>query len=774
MTLNDIMHRLTRTTAKSRDRDRASLLAELVTRFAIGFILSGASILSGLSPFAAAFAASSGAGIVGLVTMLGVSIGYFLFWPFLPALRYVSVTLIVVATSAVFRYTEVYRSRWFMPMVSGVLSVFIGFIVCSDGGWTLPEAILIASDAVLCLGCTYFYKTALSPWSGQLNFEGEVVHTVSVLILLATALVSLAGLKLFGVLSVGRCAAALVVFLAAYKGGAGTGSVTGLAVGLAMDASGAAAPMFSAAFGVAGLVAGIFSKRSRFLFTLAFIIVDAAAAAMALHSAAVPSILYEVFAASVIFMLLPPSLLARLGAFLPERAQNGGAIRAREYTRRRVEQASFAFRDLHDASRTLLEQSRETDNSAVVFDRAADAVCRRCNSASRCWQEGYNATVDVMNNLTPVILRRGRLEKGDFPDYFADECENLDAFISAVNYELRSYLYRRRLKSRLRGNRAAALNQYSEVSDILHGISAELGDGLRFEPELETRTRKYLQSLGVVADVSVFRDRGGRLHSEISGAELNAFKRDRAWLDKLSVVLGVRLCVPEGRPRSGRLELLEAEPLAASVGVSRMNKHGNDVNGDTGAYFKTDEGVLYVLLSDGMGAGEEAACLSSDAVRILERFLRSGVAPETAVRMLGDIMLLRNEEDVGCVTVDLACVNLFSGEVTLLKYGAAPSYVKSGATVTRVKGKSLAAGLGSPPDDKPDSVTVALRPGMYAVVVSDGAVHGSDDSALVKLISDFSGDEPGKLTYAIVEAARARGAAEDDTTAIAIKITARE
>ena len=52
-----------------------------------------------------------------------------------------------------------------------------------------------------------------------------------------------------------------------------------------------------------------------------------------------------------------------------------------------------------------------------------------------------------------------------------------------------------------------------------------------------------------------------------------------------------------------------------------MRKKGENVSGDRGTYFKTDAGVLCVILSDGMGTGEDAAAESVEAVQILERFL---------------------------------------------------------------------------------------------------------------------------------------------------------
>ena len=138
---------------------------------------------------------------------------------------------------------------------------------------------------------------------------------------------------------------------------------------------------------------------------------------------------------------------------------------------------------------------------------------------------------------------------------------------------------------------------------------------------------------------------------------------------------------------------MESEPLAVSVGIASMKKKGESVNGDRGTYFKTDGGVLCVILSDGMGTGRHAAKESVEAVRILEKFLKTGVDPGTAMKILNSVMLLKNNEDWGYATVDLVCIDLFSGEACFYKYGAAPSYVRYGKIIRKVKSESFAAGI---------------------------------------------------------------------------------
>lgn len=750
--------------------------AEYGIRFLLAFTLSGGLIFEALSPFAVGLVAAAGGGLPGILTLAGAMLGYLVFGSVAWAAKYIAIAILVFAVTVFLRETEVVSTGWFMPVVTAFICACVGMIGAAGAGWRFYAVAHLISDAVLAGGCVFFYRTALSPWAGRLTFDrgSEIIHTISILVLISTVLISLSGLTIFGIVSIGRAAAVLVVFLAAYTGGVGMGCVAGVCAGLAMDAALGGAAFFSTAYALAGLVSGMAAKRSRLLFALLFIAVEASASLLALNNPAVPSVLYETFIASVTFLVLPHGFMSRLGALMPVAYTGSGVSRAREYTKNRVDQASLAFKELYETARDVTLDSGNDNDIASVFDRAAEDVCRSCARSAECWTSGYQTTLDVMNNAAPKMLERGRLEESDFPSYFTDDCGKLPQYVAAVNSELKGLMYRRQYKSRLKTNRDAAFNQYSDMSEVLSGISDELGSGIGFEPELESRLLKYLQSLNLQPNVAVFRDKSTRLHAEITGAGMSQLRRDPDYLEKLSAVLEMRLCTSEQNASPDKIILLEAEPLAASVGISCIKKHDSDTSGDRGAYFKTDDGILHVILSDGMGTGEAAAYYSSDAVRVLERFIRAGVSSETAVRMLNDLMLLKNEDDIGCATVDLFSINLFSGETKMFKYGAAPSYLRRGKEVRRVRGKSLAVGLGMPPNDAPDKLKMDLSPGSLAVIISDGVIDGEDDEWLRTLISGWEGTIPRELSTQIVDAAARNTGSSDDMTAIVIHVTERE
>jgi stage II sporulation protein E len=136
-------------------------------------------------------------------------------------------------------------------------------------------------------------------------------------------------------------------------------------------------------------------------------------------------------------------------------------------------------------------------------------------------------------------------------------------------------------------------------------------------------------------------------------------------------------------------------------------------------------------------------------------------------------MLLRNGEEWGFATVDLMCVDLFSGEAGFYKYGAAPSYVKTGKTVRRISGESLAAGLITGEGASPDVVKMRLKPGSLAIIASDGVIPGEDDSWLREMMKS-SGDKDMKaIAREVLRKAADEYGNSDDMTVLSVRVDAR-
>ena len=117
---------------------------------------------------------------------------------------------------------------------------------------------------------------------------------------------------------------------------------------------------------------------------------------------------------------------------------------------------------------------------------------------------------------------------------------------------------------------------------------------------------------------------------------------------------------------------------ACEICTAVRPKAGESVSGDTVSTFRTDDGKVFLLLSDGMGCGEDARRESAMTVRLLEQFLKAGIEPPTALKTLNTALALHSDESGSFTTIDLMALTLRSGSASFYKYGAAPSYIKHG------------------------------------------------------------------------------------------------
>jgi stage II sporulation protein E len=540
-----------------------------------------------------------------------------------------------------------------------------------------------------------------------------------------------------------------------------------------MDIAADGVPFYTMAYSFSGLLSGVFSKHGRVIFTLSFILAGALSVVCAWTSRIYISALFETFCASVFFMVLPSPILMHLGLMLQYNEPINGEIGLRRFVASRVKNLGDAYSQLFDTVRRNIQEPYNDENIARIYDRAADEVCVQCKHKNRCWNAEYVDTLSAMNDATQAMVEHGCLETKDLPLFFQDKCENLPAFVAAVNGELRGLSYRRQLRAFLSENRSVAWGQYLDIADILSSIAKELGNPVGAEPLTERRLLRYLRSLDMDADAAVYRDGTGRLRISIECARLSPLTKDDDYLEKLSQVVGVRLCQSgELSEDSSSLTLLEAEPLAVSIGIAALKKRGERVSGDKGTYFKTDGGVLCVILSDGMGCGDDAAKDSAQVVAILEKFLRSGVDPAVAMKILNSVLLLRGGDSWGYATVDLMCVDLFSGETCFYKYGAAPSYVKSGRNIKRIKCETLAAGLSTGDGIAPDIVRMRMKPGSTAIIATDGVIADSEDGWLKELLLQGFDDMKALARATLKESEKLYGA-NDDMTVVTLRVEER-
>ncbi len=741
--------------ALERLGERGKQAAGLTARLLGGWLLGRVTLFGAMAPLGPGFVGACGGGLPGACAALGAMLGAVGRLGLEGGLQYAAADLLVYAAAVLLRGLPARRRSWFMPLMCLVMSACVGgvYLYYSPRGW--ENWVLFGAEALLAGGSCGVYAVLLRP--GE---RGEKTAPALTVLGMSLAL-ALWDLQPWGLLSLGRLLAAFAVITGAYVGGPAWGSLLGLALGLSLDAAAGTPGPCILALGGAGAFAGLYRRKGRLAAAVCYVTANALAAFWGAGEGLRSGLLYEGFIASVVFLLPPERFYVNLTP--REQGLGKGASAALEDVLRRSAMASAALRDLSALLEDTPESGKNDEDLLSVFDVAAETVCRKCRRREICWGREYEDTRGAMVTAASKMDRRGEAEPEDLPQWFRDRCLDVKGFMRAVSVELKALYARRKMKSRLRSDRDLLCRQYGDFSLVLKSLAADPPG--REERRLERKLDDFLREYAPGTECGVYRDRNRRLHVELRGTGAGVLPLREGWLRRLSGALEVELVWAE--PGTEVLLLDEAEPLEAEVGLASAGKAGREPCGDYARFFKTREGYLYLLLTDGMGTGESAAREGGEAGLLAERLLRAGLEPEAVLRLLNTALMLRCEKRMCPASLDLMRVDLFSGETLVYKYGAAPSYVRLGEGVQVLQGRTRAAGLSL---DGPDLTRLRLEPGSAAVILSDGAARA--EVVREKLLESRAGGMKA-LAGEILTDAAARAGWEDDMTVLTLSLERR-
>ena len=445
------------------ERRQTVRLLEGGIRFFLAAALTASQTAGGYAPFALGLVAA-GPGLPGGMALAGTAAGAMLFLDFAQALPHMAIAILIVTAAISFRGSALLGTPRAGALTAAGLSLVVHGIYVAQS--LAPLEGIAPCVAASCL-------TGVSAWFFRplLQLERGEEFRRGVLFLTAALLLGLQDLELLG-LSLGRAALCTLLAYAAVDLGAAAGAALGLGLGLVTDLCAGSGGVFTAGFGLAGLVTGRWQGGRRASAAGAFLLA-VLGALLPVEDPFSQPLLVEAMLGMAVFLLLPGRLFGGKRIKRPALSQvaQGGQLKER------LTKAAGALRELYDSMGRTPPPSTE-ENPAVIFDRAAERVCRGCALCALCWQKEYTGTFNALNDATPYLLERGRALAKDFPRYFADRCIHLPDFLTAVNGELSAFLLRRQYRRQLEETRRSARGQYAQLSELLTATAAGLGEAV--------------------------------------------------------------------------------------------------------------------------------------------------------------------------------------------------------------------------------------------------------------------------------------------------------
>ena len=207
----------------------------------------------------------------------------------------------------------------------------------------------------------------------------------------------------------------------------------------------------------------------------------------------------------------------------------------------------------------------------------------------------------------------------------------------------------------------------------------------------------------------------------------------------------------------------------ALQGISTEKKSASAMNGDSFSFFSMDDGNYHICLSDGMGSGSKANEESEMIVDLLQKFIEAGFRKNTAIKLMNSAMMLQGEENYFS-TLDYAIVDMYTGEVELIKIGGAATFIKHGEEVECIDKGTLPAGVEAWMEV--ESMKRKLSNGDFLVMVTDGVIEylhvRNPKETMIDIIGMIKTENAGVMAEEIMEQVMLRcgGVAKDDMTVL--------
>ncbi|MBQ7541695.1 MAG: SpoIIE family protein phosphatase [Clostridia bacterium] len=744
-----------------RRRTRLPAAARFVLRqllyLGAGFLLARTRLFDGLPSFAIAVAAGAPPGCL-FSACAGAAAGSVVFAPDL--LTGLTGTAAVLACGTI---CFALRAITGTPGTART-SFLVAFLCCAAagvttllaGGFYTGGVLLYLCDGILAGGAAYFFVQ-----SEQLRpvlRRAAIPNDTEMLSLVSSACVLLlcaASWSVYVFVPSRAAAAALVLlcaYLFGYAGGAAGGVLCGTAMEIACGPSG-----LTCCFALGGLLAGLCSRHGRWLQSGALTLTAGLYALLMQQNAAV-AVCAETALICALFCAVPESALR----WLRRRTGAGAASEdpASAALRRRLQTVSRAVSDITPYLSAQQLRQGAVPGTKRMTERVRELACDDCAGRALCWGENEAQVRDALAQSFLMLHRKQYLSPEALPDPTGKSCVRRNMLTAAC-----VQAYEESARSPYAAQLPAA-DPFFAASDLLSDAAEQAVPQRRRLPRESSDAGQIFRTHGVPVHAAACCIQSGRFLLTATSDPFPQQVNKAALTEALGRACGCSFALPTvtADGTQFRWRFVQTVQFRLRTGAAQTAADGRFC----GDYYLTfaQDGKQIFLLCDGMGTGRAAAADAQTAAEILASLLKADVSFPCAFRMLNAALLLREDTESVC-TVDAVCVDLYTGQTTFYKAGAAASYLLLGGKTDRVDTPCLPAGI--LPDVTLAQSSRTLRKGDVFVLVSDGTC-ALRDKHILDALRAFRGDSAQKLAEAILAGAQnaSRPARTDDATVLAV------
>ncbi|MBQ7406818.1 MAG: SpoIIE family protein phosphatase [Clostridia bacterium] len=748
----------------------------------IGFVLGRGHLAFGAYPLGLAFIAvlPSHVAVATLGCFLGaLSMGKSgVIFALISAVTFMLRLVLSSAEGKAHLFTESLLTRISCAVIGGFLAGVYQMLL---SGLTVASAAtaltMILAPGVLCflfsglfapgisLNALLFGNKTLLRATGGEQGQRKVFFQISFLVFSFILVLALREYRIFG-LSVAALPAAWLTLLAAKRFGPLRGMAVGFFSSLALSGT------VAVALAIAGLASGLL-----FPFGLTYAL-GASTVAVGVWSAYAEGLsgFLSAFPEFLISALLASPILKRIGCAVPpdkvEKSERLAAemVGSMALSKRASAEGSLdALQSAVSALSPMMHKLAENggrpsqkEYETLCID-CSDTYCKTCAGYALCLSQSHRPFASGAALLAEKLYRGDPIGDSALSGALGF-CRRKDEILDAIRHSA----------ARLTEEKYRA-----EKTDVMAQTCAYLSRMLSEARAAERREHEMNEPLSEALE-RIFAEGG------FPGGVIRAFGKDGGCIlaageDKdgtkitapaLKTALERAVGAPLATPQYFRKEdmvLMECHPdrrFEVESATAALSGAEAEISGDVTKCF-TSKNRFIAALSDGMGMGKMAQSTAAFTVDFLEQISTTGCSHATALSLLNHI--LRGREEECSATVDLFEFDLIRGEGQFLKSGAAPSFIKRGTSLFRIRSETAPIGLLSAVDS--ERIKVEVKCDDIILLLSDGICQSPEDAPwLMELLGKTPPRRLSEYAEQILSAAVKHHGRSDDMTVLALRI----
>lgn len=696
-----------------------------ILSFIFSFLLSISNICGETSPFGVAVCASISQEF-SLTACLGALLGYFVSMQ--ANITYIIFIFLIIIFRTVFDFGN--NKKLFSPafVCLSFLIFNIIFMIVFDE-FSFYNFLINFSKSVMLGGTTFFLTNFQKIFKNPIYYKGLSSDKIAtILISLVILLIPLMSVIIYNI-SLGKILFIYIILFVALNLDSKTSGCVSMILSLAVLLSGHETNGYVIlSYGISGFISSLAKKYRSLGIAAIFSIVTGLTyiCVSIIDEKNILSKLFELMISCVLFIITSEYFKNRFFLFREKDFDMLSYDNAKNLMTLKLYFASDTLHDIASTTQKLSHKLSKDFLSSVdnIYNQCADKICKTCNLKMFCWNTSYNDIINSFNDMTHILNNNKKIKISDVSNFMKQKCKKLDEIVCFINENYNKFIAQKSINRKVDEIRGVITDQFDGLSIMLKEIAQDFDEISKFDKTTTIKAKKVLSDLGFnVYNITSFWDKYGRLTIEaITNTVKNIDYIDKTICLELSNICDKNFELPAivRSNQTTKITVIEKAVYQIDFGATQLSCDNLKDCGDAYNYFIDSKGRAFMILSDGMGTGSQAAIDGAMTAGLLSKLIKAGFDFESASKIVNSALLVKPGEE-SLSTIDVASINLYTGQVDMFKVGAAPSFTKKSDRILEINCSTLPAGILKKISF--EKKTISLKNKDIIIMVSDGVTN---------------------------------------------------